>query len=45
MTPDQILAEVRQLRDLMSWGVFPHGKMGLSSLLDPLLESSSLDPL
>jgi hypothetical protein len=29
----------------MSWGVFPDGKTGLSSLLDPLLESSSLDPL
>jgi len=42
MTPDQILAEVRQLRDLMSWGVFPDGKMGMSSLLDPLLESSVL---
>jgi hypothetical protein len=29
----------------MSWGVFPDGRTGLSSLLDPLLESSSLDPL
>jgi hypothetical protein len=30
---------------LMSWGVFPDGRTGLSSLLDPLLESSSLNPL
>jgi len=29
----------------MSWGVFPDGRTGLSSLLDPLLESSLLDPL
>jgi len=29
---------------LMSWGVFPGGRTGLSSLLDLLLESSSLDP-
>jgi hypothetical protein len=29
----------------MSWGVFPDGRTGLSSLLDPLLEFSSLDPL
>jgi len=28
----------------MSWGVFPEGRTGLSSLRDPLLESS-LDPL
>jgi hypothetical protein len=28
----------------MSWGVFPDERMGLSPLLDPLLESS-LDPL
>jgi len=45
LTPDQILAAVKQLRDLMSWGVFPDGRTGLSSLLDPLLDSSSLDPL
>jgi hypothetical protein len=25
---------------LMSWGIFPDGRTGLSSLLDPLLESS-----
>jgi hypothetical protein len=29
----------------MSWGVFPDGRTGLSSLLDPLLEPSSLDPM
>jgi len=29
----------------MSWGVLPDGRTGLSPLLDPLLESSSLDPL
>jgi hypothetical protein len=28
----------------MSWGVFPEGRTGLPSLLDPLLKSSSLDP-
>jgi len=27
----------------MSWVVFPDGRTGLSSLLDPLLESSSID--
>jgi hypothetical protein len=30
---------------LMSWGVFPNGRTGLSSLDDPLVESSSLDPI
>jgi hypothetical protein len=44
----------RQLTLLISWGVFPDGRKGLSSVLnplwslrflDPLLESSSLDPL
>jgi hypothetical protein len=29
----------------MSWGVFPDERSGLSSLLDHLLERSSLDPL
>jgi hypothetical protein len=29
----------------MPWGVFPDGRTGLSSSLDTLLESSSLDPL
>jgi hypothetical protein len=29
----------------MSWGVFPDGRMGLSSLLDRLLEPSLPDPL
>jgi len=29
----------------MSWGIFPDGRTGLPSLLDPLLESSSLDSL
>jgi len=29
----------------MSWGVFPDGRTGLSSLLDPVLESSPPDPL
>jgi hypothetical protein len=29
----------------MSWGVFPDRRTGQSSLLDPLLESSLLDPL
>jgi len=29
----------------MSWGVFPYRRTGLSSLLDPLLDSSLLDPL
>jgi hypothetical protein len=45
VTPDQILAAIRHLRGLISWGVFPDGSTGLSSLLDPLLASSSLDPL
>jgi hypothetical protein len=43
VTLDQILAEVRQLTWLMSWGVFLDGRTGLSSLLDPL--ESLLDPL
>jgi len=30
---------------LMSWGVLPDGRMGLSSLCSPLLESLPLDPL
>jgi hypothetical protein len=42
---DQILAEVKRVTGFMSWGVFPNGRTGLSSLLDPVLESSSLDPL
>jgi hypothetical protein len=29
----------------MSWGVFSDERTGLSSLFDPLMESSSLDPL
>jgi hypothetical protein len=29
----------------MSWGIFSDGRTALSSLLDPLLESSSFDPL
>jgi hypothetical protein len=29
----------------MSWDVIPDGRTGLSSLLDPLLDSYSLDPL
>jgi len=31
--------------ELMSWGVFPHGRTGLSSLFDPLLQPSSFDSL
>jgi len=42
VTPDKIPAEVRQIQDLMSWGVFRDERTGLFSLLDPLLESSSL---
>jgi len=30
---------------LMSWGTFPDGRRGLSSVIDLLQESSSLDPL
>jgi hypothetical protein len=43
MTPDQISAVVSYRIDVM--GHLPYGRMGLSSLLNPLLESSSLDPL
>jgi hypothetical protein len=42
---DQILTEVRQFTGLMLWIVFSDGRTGLSSLLNPLLESSSLDSL
>jgi hypothetical protein len=45
VTLDQILAEVRQLRGWCHGASSPDGRTGLSSLPDPLLESSSLDPL
>jgi hypothetical protein len=44
VTPDQILAEGKTFRGLMSLRVFPDGRMDPSSLPDPLLGSSSLDP-
>jgi len=45
VTLDQILAEGKTVTVLMSWCFFPYGRAGLPSLLDPLLESSLLDPL
>jgi len=45
VTLDQILAEGKTVTGLMSWCVFPDGRMGLPYLPDPLLECPLLDPL
>jgi len=43
--PNQILAEGKAVTELMSWVVFPDGRIGLPSSPDPLPVSSSLAPL